>query len=191
MKRKRSILAFGLFIGMIGFTREITMNSFIIFSLWISFLGIIYVIFSIRIADSWERAVVLRLGRLHLLKGPGMFFIIPLVDRIDWWMDVRSQLISFKLDKILTKELKTVDVKVNLLWKVIDGKKAAFEMKNGESELNLVVRKATERVVNEIPFSMVLQKRQYINTHVAKILETLCPNWGVQFDSLDVCLGDT
>jgi len=106
-------------------------------------------------------------------------------------MDVRSQLISFKLDKILTKELKTVDVKVNLLWKVIDGKKAAFEMKNGKSELNLVVRKATERVVNEIPFSMVLQKRQYINTHVAKILETLCPNWGVQFDSLDVCLGDT
>ena len=83
---------------------------------------------AIRVADQWDRAVILRLGKFHALKGPGLFFLIPVVDSIPYWIDIRVITTGFKAEKTLTKDTVPVDVDAVLFWKVIDPKKAALDV---------------------------------------------------------------
>jgi regulator of protease activity HflC (stomatin/prohibitin superfamily) len=72
------------------------------------------------VADQWDRAVILRLGKFHALKGPGLFFMIPVVDSIPYWIDIRVITTGFKAEKTLTKDTVPVDVDAVLFWKVVD-----------------------------------------------------------------------
>src|ERR1700722_19935304 len=83
---------------------------------------------AIKVADQWDRAVILRLGRFHALKGPGFFLIIPVIDIIPYWIDTRVITTSFKAEKTLTKDTVPVDVDAVLFWKVMDPKKSALEV---------------------------------------------------------------
>ena len=80
---------------------------------------------AIKVADQWNKVVVLRLGRFHSLKGPGLFFIIPVIDNIPYWIDIRVITTSFTAEKTLTKDTVPVNVDAVLFWKVVDPKKAA------------------------------------------------------------------
>ena len=80
---------------------------------------------SIKIADQWDRAVVLRLGRFRSLQGPGLFFIIPIIETVPYWIDTRVITGSFKAEKTLTKDTVPVDVDAVLFWKVVDPKKGS------------------------------------------------------------------
>ncbi len=79
---------------------------------------------AIRVANQWDRAVILRLGQFHALRGPGLFFIIPVVDAIPYWIDTRVITSGFKAEKTLTKDTVPVDVDAVLFWKVIDPKQS-------------------------------------------------------------------
>jgi regulator of protease activity HflC (stomatin/prohibitin superfamily) len=81
---------------------------------------------AVQVADQWDRAVILRLGKFHSLKGPGLFFSIPLIDVIHYWIDTRVITTGFKAEKTLTKDTVPVDVDAVLFWKVLDPKKAAL-----------------------------------------------------------------
>ena len=83
---------------------------------------------SIQVADQWDRAIILRLGQFRALKGPGLFFIIPVFDAIPYWIDIRVITTGFKAEKTLTKDTVPVDVDAVLFWKVIDPKKAALDV---------------------------------------------------------------
>ena len=87
---------------------------------------------AIRVADQWDRAIILRLGQFHALKGPGLFFMIPVVDSIPYWIDIRVITTGFKAEKTLTKDTVPVDVDAVLFWKVIDPKKAALDVAEHE-----------------------------------------------------------
>jgi len=78
---------------------------------------------SIQIADQWDKVVILRLGHFHALKGPGLFFIIPVIDTIPYWIDTRVITTGFKAEKTLTKDTVPVDVDAVLFWKVVDPKR--------------------------------------------------------------------
>jgi hypothetical protein len=78
---------------------------------------------AVQVANQWDRAVVLRMGRFQALRGPGLFFIIPIVDAIVYWVDMRVITMSFKAEKTLTKDTVPVDVDAVLFWKVLDPKK--------------------------------------------------------------------
>jgi regulator of protease activity HflC (stomatin/prohibitin superfamily) len=82
----------------------------------------------IQVADQWSKAVVLRLGKFHSLQGPGIFLIIPLIDTIPYWIDIRVLTSSFKAEKTLTKDTVPVDVDAVLFWKIVDPKKAALDV---------------------------------------------------------------
>ena len=75
---------------------------------------------AIKVADQWEKAVILRLGKFRSLKGPGLFFIIPVIDAIPYWIDTRIITTTFKAEKTLTKDTVPVDVDAVLFWKVLD-----------------------------------------------------------------------
>ncbi len=82
---------------------------------------------AIKVADQWDKAVILRLGKFRSLQGPGLFFIIQVIDSIAYWIDTRVITASFKAEKTLTKDTVPVDVDAVLFWKVLDPKKAALE----------------------------------------------------------------
>ena len=99
--------------------------------LWI--LGVAFVLAcvvssAIQVADQWNKAVILRLGKFRSLQGPGLFFIIPVIDTIPYWIDIRVITSSFKAEKTLTKDTVPVDVDAVLFWKVVDPKKAALDV---------------------------------------------------------------
>ena len=83
---------------------------------------------SIRIADQWEKAIVLRVGRFIGLRGPGIFFIIPIIDRVDKYIDQRVRVTDFKAEKTLTRDTVPVDVDAVVYWMVWDAEKAALEV---------------------------------------------------------------
>ena len=93
-----------------------------------AFILAIVVSSAIQVADQWDRAVILRLGHFHALKGPGLFLIIPVLDAIPYWIDTRVITTGFKAEKTLTKDTVPVDVDAVLFWKVVDPKKAALDV---------------------------------------------------------------
>ena len=88
-----------------------------------SFFVALLISMAIKIADPWSRAIVLRLGRFQSLRGPGLFLIVPIIDTIPYWIDIRVIATSFKAEKTLTKDTVPVDVDAVLFWKVLDPKR--------------------------------------------------------------------
>ena len=80
-----------------------------------------------RIADQWEKAVVLRLGRFRGLKGPGLFWVVPFVDRVVGWIDLRIRTTGFAAEKTLTEDTVPINVDTVLFWVVTDAEKAALQ----------------------------------------------------------------
>ena len=87
-----------------------------------TFIIAILISSSIKISDPWDRAVVLRLGQFKCLKGPGLFFIVPIIDNIPYVIDTRVITTSFKADNTLTNDTVPVDVDAVVFWKVFDPK---------------------------------------------------------------------
>ncbi|HEC04440.1 MAG TPA: hypothetical protein ENI81_12975, partial [Phycisphaerales bacterium] len=86
--------------------------------------------FGIKIANQWERAIVLRLGRFHALRGPGPFFIIPIIESVTRSVDMRIRSTDFSSESTLTKDTVPVDVDAICFWMVWDAKKAILEVEN-------------------------------------------------------------
>ena len=97
-----------------------------VFVLLILFSGLLAT--SIRIADQWERAVVLRMGKFKGLRGPGPFMIIPIIDSVSAYIDQRVRVSAFKAEQTLTKDTVPVNVDAVVYWTVWDVEKAALEV---------------------------------------------------------------
>ena len=110
----------------------------------VSALVAFVVSYSVKVADQWERAVVLRLGHFHSLEGPGLFFIIPIIE-IPYWIDTRVITTAFKAEKTLTKDTVPVDVDAVLFWKVVDPKKAALDVADYRQRHQLGLANRTAR----------------------------------------------
>ena len=105
--------------------------------------------YSIKIADQWDRTVVLRLGRFRSLEGPGLFFIIPIIETVPYWIDTRVITSSFKAEKTLTKDTVPVDVDAVLFWKVVDPKKAALDVADYGSAISWASQTALRDVIGK------------------------------------------
>jgi regulator of protease activity HflC (stomatin/prohibitin superfamily) len=133
---------------------------------------------AIQVADQWSKAVVLRLGKFHALQGPGLFFIVPLIDTIPYWIDIRVLTSSFKAEKTLTKDTVPVDVDAVLFWKIIDPKKAALDVADYQSAISWASQTALRDVIGKTMLSDMLEGRDKISGVLQKLL-TNAPNPGV------------
>ena len=104
---------------------------------------------AIQVADQWSKAVVLRLGKFRSLEGPGLFFIIPLIENIPYWIDTRVLTSSFKAEKTLTKDTVPVDVDAVLFWKIVDPQKAALAVADYQSAISWASQTALRDVIDE------------------------------------------
>jgi regulator of protease activity HflC (stomatin/prohibitin superfamily) len=152
----------------------------------ISFLVALFVSSAIKIANQWEKAVVLRLGRFHSLRGPGLFFIIPVIDTVAYWIDIRVITTSFTAEKTLTKDTVPVDVDAVLFWKVLDAKKAALEIAEYKSAINWASQTALRDVIGKTMLSEMLEGRDKISNTLQKIIDERTEPWGINVISVEV-----
>ena len=140
----------------------------------------------IKVANQWDRAVVLRLGRFHALRGPGLFYIIPIIDTVVYWIDTRVITSAFKAEKTLTKDTVPVDVDAVLFWKVIDPKMAALEVADYESAIGWASQTALRDVIGKTMLSDMLEGRNKISNELQKIIDERTEPWGINVISVEV-----
>ena len=141
---------------------------------------------SIQVADQWDRAVILRLGHFHSLRGPGLFLIIPVLDAIPYWIDTRVITTGFKAEKTLTKDTVPVDVDAVLFWKVVDPKKAALDVADYQSAISWASQTALRDVIGKTMLSDMLEGRDKISTLLQKIIDERTEPWGINVISVEV-----
>jgi regulator of protease activity HflC (stomatin/prohibitin superfamily) len=151
-----------------------------------AFVVALLISIAIKIANPWERAVVLRLGRFQSLRGPGLFFIIPILDTIPYWIDTRVITTSFKAEKTLTKDTVPVDVDAVLFWKVLDPKKAALEVADYMGAISWASQTALRDVIGKTMLSDMLEGRGKISGILQKIIDERTEPWGINVNSVEI-----
>jgi regulator of protease activity HflC (stomatin/prohibitin superfamily) len=141
---------------------------------------------AIQVADQWDRAVILRLGKFRTLKGPGLFFIIPVIDAIPYWIDTRVITTGFKAEKTLTKDTVPVDVDAVLFWKVMDPQRAALDVADFQSAISWASQTALRDVIGKTMLSDMLEGRDKISTLLQRIIDERTGPWGIKVISVEV-----
>ena len=152
----------------------------------VAFILALIVAASIQVADQWDRAVILRLGKFRALKGPGLFFIMPVIDAIPYWIDTRVITTGFKAEKTLTKDTVPVDVDAVLFWKVVDPKKAALDVADYKSAISWASQTALRDVIGKTMLSDMLEGRDKISVLLQRIIDERTEPWGINVISVEV-----
>jgi regulator of protease activity HflC (stomatin/prohibitin superfamily) len=158
-------------------------------AVWIAVLAAIlaYIVsYSVKVANQWERVVVLRLGRFRSVEGPGLFFIIPIVEMIAYWIDMRVITSTFRAEKTLTKDTVPVDVDAVLFWKVVDPQKAALDVADYVSAINWAAQTALRDIIGKTILSDMLEGREKISGDLQRIIDERTEPWGVNVISVEV-----
>lgn len=146
----------------------------------------LYILFALKVADQWEKAVVLRLGRFIGLRGPGVFWIIPIVDRIPAWIDHRVMVTPFSAEKTLTKDTVPVDVDAVLFWLVWDAEKAALEVEEYRVAIAWAAQTALREVIGQMDLADILVGRARMDRDLQKIIDERTTPWGVTVQSVEI-----
>jgi regulator of protease activity HflC (stomatin/prohibitin superfamily) len=178
------IIAIGLAIAYSG-NSNLTGSGTLVIGV-ITLLLAIIISAAIKIADQWEKAVVLRLGQFQSLRGPGLFFIIPIVDNVAYWIDGRVITTTFTAEKTLTKDTVPVDVDAVLFWKVLDAKKAALEIAEYRNAINWASQTALRDVIGKTMLSEMLEGRDKMSEQLQKIIDDRTEPWGINVISVEV-----
>jgi regulator of protease activity HflC (stomatin/prohibitin superfamily) len=145
-----------------------------------------YFLIALKIANQWEKAVVLRLGKIHKLAGPGLFWIIPVVDSTPTWIDHRVMVTPFSAEKTLTKDTVPVDVDAVLFWVVWDAEKAALEVKDYQSAIAWAAQTALRDIIGRMMLADILVGRSAIDEELQHIIDERTTPWGVTVNSVEI-----
>jgi regulator of protease activity HflC (stomatin/prohibitin superfamily) len=180
------IVILGIGAGLAYTSYRVSANSASIWIAVVAFVLACIVSSAIQVADQWSRAVVLRLGNFHALRGPGLFLIIPLIDTIPYWIDTRVLTSSFKAEKTLTKDTVPVDVDAVLFWKIVDPKKAALDVADYQSAISWASQTALRDVIGKTMLSEMLEGRDKISSVLRAIIDERTEPWGINVISVEV-----
>jgi regulator of protease activity HflC (stomatin/prohibitin superfamily) len=145
-----------------------------------------YFLFAFKIADQWDKAVVLRFGRFVGLKGPGQFWIVPIVDTIPRWIDHRVMVTPFNAEKTLTKDTVPVDVDAVLFWLVWDAEKAALEVEDYRTAIAWAAQTALREIIGQMDLADILVGRARMDAELQKIIDERTTPWGVTVQSVEI-----
>jgi regulator of protease activity HflC (stomatin/prohibitin superfamily) len=139
-----------------------------------------------QIATQWERAVVLRLGRFVGLRGPGLFWIVPFVDRVSSWIDQRTVTTSFAAEQTLTSDTVPVNVDAVLFWMVHDAQKAALEVQDYEQAVSWAAQTALRDIIGRTPLTDLLRGREAIESELQRLIDHRSNPWGATVSSVEM-----
>ena len=145
-----------------------------------------YFLYALKVASQWEKAVVLRLGKFHALRGPGVFWIIPIIDSIPSWIDHRVMVTPFAAQKTLTKDTVPVDVDAVLFWVVWDAEKAALEVANYRAAVDWAAQTALRDIIGRMMLANILVGRSELDKELQQIIDERTTSWGVTVQSVEI-----
>ena len=148
-------------------------------------LGVL-VLFAFRVARQWQKAVVLRLGKFDGLRGPGFFWIIPGLDTIPYWVDLRTITTPFTAERTLTKDSVPVDVDAVLFWRVVNPEKAALEVEDYRQAISWASQTALRDSIGETDLAKMLAGRREIDSSLQQMIAHRIAAWGIEVLSVEI-----
>src|SRR5919198_1675441 len=139
-----------------------------------------------KVARQWEKGVVLRLGRYAGLRGPGLFWIVPLIDTVSAWVDQRIITTSFAAEQTLTSDTVPVNVDAVLFWMVYDPEKAALEVQDYPQAVSWAAQTALRDIIGRTTLSDLLRGREKIETELQQLIDQRSSPWGVTVSSVEM-----
>ena len=164
-------------LGSYGAGAAIAIASFIIASI---------VANAIKVANQWERIVVLRLGKFRSLEGPGLFMIVPIIETTPYRIDIRVITSAFRAENTLTRDTVPVTVDAVQFWKVIDPKMAALDVADYESAINWAAQTALRDVIGKTMLADMLEGREKMSAELQRIIDARTEPWGINVISVEV-----
>jgi regulator of protease activity HflC (stomatin/prohibitin superfamily) len=139
-----------------------------------------------RIAKQWERAIVLRLGRFHSMRGPGLFWVVPFIDSVASWIDQRTITTSFAAEQTLTSDTVPVSVDAVLFWMVHDVQKAALEVQDYAQAVSWAAQTALRDIIGRTDLTDLLRGREKIESELQTLIDVRSNPWGVTVQSVEM-----
>ena len=146
----------------------------------------LFLLFSIKVVDQWEKAVVLRFGRFRGLRGPGVFWIIPVVDVISHLVDQRVRATDVTAESALTRDTVPVNVDAIVFWLVWDPQKAVLEVQSYFSAIFLSSQTALREAIGRHDLAEMITEREKLGLELAKILDEKTNPWGITVQSVEI-----
>jgi regulator of protease activity HflC (stomatin/prohibitin superfamily) len=139
-----------------------------------------------RIAQQWERGIVLRLGKFIGLRGPGLFWVVPFVDSVSSWIDQRTITTSFAAEQTLTSDTVPVNVDAVLFWMVHDAQKAALEVQDYSQAVSWAAQTALRDIIGRTTLTDLLRGRERIESELQLLIDQRSNPWGVTVSSVEM-----
>ena len=151
----------------------------------IGFIALILVAMGVRIAQEYQRAVVFRLGRYHKTKGPGIYLIIPFIDR-QVTVDIRTNTVDLEQQETITKDSVTIKVNAVLWFKVVNPEDAIIKVANYNRAVYQFSVTALRNIIGQHLLDDVLREREEINKTLQKIVDAATENWGIKIEMVEM-----
>ena len=139
-----------------------------------------------RVAQQWERGVVLRLGRFVGLRGPGLFWVVPFIDSVSSWIDQRTITTGFAAEQTLTSDTVPVNVDAVLFWMVHDAEKAALEVQNYRTAISWAAQTALRDIIGRTALTDLLRGRERIEADLQQLIDQRSTPWGVTVSAVEM-----
>ena len=178
-----SALIFIVFVG--GAVLARLANMPIAVTITLAVIGI-FLGYSVKMAQQWERAVILRLGRLHAVKGPGLFILVPIFDQVATWIDQRIRTSDFSAEQALTRDTVPVNVDAIVFWMVHDPERAALEIADYNSAVQRVAQTSLREMIGASVLSALLSERKVADAALKEVIGAKTAEWGVTINSVEI-----
>ena len=149
-------------------------------------LVVILIAATLRVANEWTRAVVLRLGRFHAVRGPGLYFLLPFIDRVAMRIDLRIQTASITAEQALTRDTVAVGVDAIVFWQVEDPRRAAIEIADYRQAIERVAQTSLREMIGASDLARLLSDRRAADEQLRVTIGEKTGSWGVAVRSVEI-----
>src|SRR2546428_337076 len=150
------------------------------------FIAAVIIAASLKMANAWQKFVILRAGKLQGVKGPGLFLIIPILDSVTAVIDERIQTTAFTAEQALTKDTVPVNVDAIIFWHVHDARKAALNITNYREAIDRVAQTSLREMIGASMLSALLSERKSADELLRNEISRKTANWGISVKSVEI-----
>jgi regulator of protease activity HflC (stomatin/prohibitin superfamily) len=146
----------------------------------------LYFLFSIRVVQQWQKVAVLRFGRYRGLRGPGLFFIVPIVDTLSRFVDQRVRVSTVTAESTLTRDTVPVNVDAIVFWVVWNAEKSILEVENFTDAITMSAQTALRESIGRHELAQMITDREPMGRQLQQILDEKTTPWGITVQSVEI-----
>lgn len=146
----------------------------------------IYFLLAIKVAAQWEKVALLRLGRYVGLRGPGIFFIVPIIDQTSTWVDQRVRVVDVRAESALTRDTVPVNVDAIIFWLVWNPEKATLEVMDFDQAIGMSAQTALRESIGRHDLAQMITERETLGKELQRILDEKTNPWGITVQSVEI-----